>query len=158
MPYKPRPILIADQLRIRYGMTEPPINAGLVIFDYPVRVVLRDWNSELSGVFVRGKAISHIGLNANHPVERRNFTLWHEFYHFLEHKDVLLCEDNQYTVRSRLEQEADLFAANLLMPEEWVREYFARFKGNCRALARRFGVSITAMEIRLQRFGLEDDV
>mgnify|MGYP005843667291 CR=1 FL=1 len=154
MQYKPRAVRVADQLRADYGITEPPINAGLIIYDYPLRVVLQDWNDDISGVFVRGRVLSYIGLNKNHPEERRNFTLWHEFYHFLEHGDVYLCEYGGRLNSDLLEQEADMFAANLLMPREWVVDYFERFAGSVPRLAKRFGVSSTAMRFRLKRLGL----
>lgn len=154
MSYKPRPILVADKLRSQYQIDNPPVNPGLIVYNYPVRIVLEDWNDEISGLFVRGAFISHIGLNKNHPIERRHFTLWHEFYHFLEHQDVYLCEYARRPQANLREQEADLFAENFLMPLDWVRDYFDRLGHNVMAMARQFAVSPTAMRWRLKKLRL----
>ncbi len=147
--YRSRPLQVAEELRRKYNLTYPPINAGLVIVDYPIRVTLEDWNEDISGVFVRGHTINHIGLNKNHSLERRHFTLWHEFYHFYEHKTVNLCEFKTRNTTNLLEREADVFAAHFLMPEDWVRDQFKKSNGNTRAMAQQFLVSVTAMQTRL---------
>jgi len=48
-----------------------------------------------------------------------------------------------------LEREANAFAADLLMPEALVRSEAASLRLNVHALARRFGVSVPAMKVRL---------
>jgi hypothetical protein len=52
-----------------------------------------------------------------------------------------------------LEREANVFAAELVMPEPEVREVFARH-GDATAVAAVFGVSPLAMQWRLYSFGL----
>jgi len=52
-----------------------------------------------------------------------------------------------------LEREANVFAAELLMPEPAVREVWAEL-GDVAACAARFDVSPTAMQWRLHSFGL----
>ncbi|MCL5266263.1 MAG: ImmA/IrrE family metallo-endopeptidase [Chloroflexi bacterium] len=152
--YRSRPVQVAEQLLSDYGIKRPPINPGLILLDFPIKVVLEDWGTDVSGIFVRGEVLNHIGLNKNHPVERRHFTLWHEFYHFYEHKSIYFCEFNGRVKASLLEQEADIFAAHFLMPERWVRRYFDQLFGNVGALAKRFTVSKTAMTNRLKALKL----
>ena len=55
-----------------------------------------------------------------------------------------------------LEREANVFGAELLMPEAAVREAWAAF-GDRDELASRFGVSALAAQWRLYSFGLVDD-
>jgi Zn-dependent peptidase ImmA (M78 family) len=52
------------------------------------------------------------------------------------------------------EYEANLFASELLMPEQPVRAMYRVTGGKLFALARHFDVSAQAMEIRLERLGL----
>ena len=55
-----------------------------------------------------------------------------------------------------LEREANVFGAELLMPEAAVREAWAAF-GDQDDVASRFGVSVLATQWRLYSFGLVDD-
>ena len=52
-----------------------------------------------------------------------------------------------------LEREADIFAANVMMPADWVRRSHRR-QSTLQALARDFGVTPTAMMRRLRELGL----
>jgi Zn-dependent peptidase ImmA (M78 family) len=58
------------------------------------------------------------------------------------------------TNEARTEQICDYFAATLLMPKVWVRRAFVNGPQDLHALARTFGVSMSAMNVRLQSLGL----
>jgi hypothetical protein len=115
--------------------------------------------AELDGVSgLLYPASRRVVLNASEPVTRRRFTLAHELGHWV-------CQCLEGTTRpvycraeevgvdpeaKALEREANVFAAELLMPEEHVRAAASREK------APRFGVSGEALAWRLYSFGLGD--
>jgi Zn-dependent peptidase ImmA (M78 family) len=89
---------------------------------------------------------------------RRRFTIAHEFGHYLMHRPVfpdgLQCDEESVTFRggTELEQEADTFAAYLLMPFDDLRR---QIPPDCvpsledlSALADRYGVSLISCIIR----------
>jgi Zn-dependent peptidase ImmA (M78 family) len=95
-------------------------------------------------------------VNANDAPTRRRFTLAHEVGHWVcqvqEGRDALVmcrAEDLAPGIDRALEREANIFAADLLMPEPAVRAVAADTKA-----ADRLGVSREAMRWRLYNFGL----
>jgi hypothetical protein len=93
---------------------------------------------------------------------RRRFTIAHELGHWYLHAaggaHTRYCRSDEVgiTVTStrEREREANRFAGALLMPEAPVRSEAARLRGNVGVLARRFGVSAPAMQVRLQQLDL----
>ena len=84
---------------------------------------------------------------------RRRFTLAHEVGHWIcqaleGHEAPVYCRSEDVGVGEdkQLEREANVFAAELLMPEPAVREVFA---GSAAARAETFDVSEEAMHWRL---------
>ena len=109
-----------------------------------------------------------IRTNARHSDERQRFTAAHELGHYMLHRLLLGTgvDDNKAyrsdlnngnfknsNIKTKHETEANRFAAVVLMPSDRVREEFAK-ESDPRKLAREFGVSITAMEIRIRSLGL----
>lgn len=100
-----------------------------------------------------------IEVNRTDGYARRRFTLAHEIAHFLLHRAFLddeLTDDRMY--RSRLgdprERQANMLAAQLLMPANLVRLAWNAGARDTTTLARTFDVSEQAMEIRLRELGL----
>ena len=81
---------------------------------------LTDWPQELIGVLVRGEVITSIGVDRKHSRGWRHFTLWHESFHSLVHHQWYF-QCNPWEQR-RQERDCDVFAAHVLMPEEWLLE------------------------------------
>lgn len=95
---------------------------------------------------------------------RRNFTIAHEFGHFLLHRDLIekenqydggiYCNENNILLRNGtgIEREADIFAANLMMPLNDFRKMLpAKSRPNfeiLRKISKRYGVSLTATILR----------
>ena len=145
-----RAVATARWVHSHYRFSGPPANFAAVLTEHPIAVDTLDWPQDLSGVPVRGRVISSIGVNKNHTWGRRHFTLWHEFYHYLMHGDAwhFQCGASEHR---RRERECDVFAANVLMPEEWV----AGLLGQPRwVMARNLGVSVQALSLRLDELGL----
>lgn len=93
-----------------------------------------------------------IVLNPTLSKTRLRFTAAHELGHILlDHKLINACHGD-----TREEREANAFAAELLMPTRILQDIFERGKKLSlnpipEALAPRFGVSLKAMEIRLEQ-------
>ncbi len=98
-----------------------------------------------------------IALNGAEPLTRQRFSLAHEFKHVLDHRfiDVIYAEFPEAERDAMVERICDHFAACLLMPRTWVHAaYFGGTHGVI-DLARMFGVSSSAMSIRLRHLGIK---
>lgn len=131
-------------------------------------------NEKISGAIIFDEGAFTILINKTKPQTRQNFTIAHELGHYFlhqeelknEHKGILIDEEysldgttnillreDQPITRTRIEIEANNFAASLLMPEKVVRRVWESIK-DIRECASIFNVSISAMSIRLERLGL----
>ena len=116
---------------------------------------------ECSGLLV--PAERRVVLRAGEPAARQRFTLAHELGHWVcqvkeGHDAPVYCRavDLAPGADRALEREANVFAAELLMPEPAMREQFAR-TGSPAELATWFGVSEEAMRWRLYNLGLLEE-
>jgi Zn-dependent peptidase ImmA (M78 family) len=124
-----------------------------------------DWG--LSGACVLSRVGPGMFLNAAHPAPRRIFTLAHEYFHLLVAHTGGPSQPQAYTCsaapekKTREDQLADQFAAELLMPADSVEERLALIGGRHEPpsgvqiirLALLFGVSTQAMLFRLGNLG-----
>lgn len=92
-----------------------------------------------------------IFINKDLPPVRKTFTLAHEFGHFVLHngeRKFRLDFSERYTgAEAEDEMEANYFAGALLMPESMFR-LINNLVSDDRLLARRFGVSVSAVKAR----------
>ncbi|HEY2600005.1 MAG TPA: ImmA/IrrE family metallo-endopeptidase, partial [Thermoleophilaceae bacterium] len=104
---------------------------------------------------VGGKAV--IGVNKDHAVVRRRFTVAHELAHYvLQHVErfhldlttINSLDGDPPGYEPQLERDANNFAAELLMPEPWVVSLASK-EVSVLELSRRFRVSQEAMGFRL---------
>src|SRR3954453_10851413 len=148
----------AEALRARYhaafGDVELPVPVEAIAEDLLGLQVGESENLAVSGILLPPER--QIWLNAVEGAPRRRFTLAHELGHWvcqhLEGKTApVYCRaadvQPEPTAADRaLEREANVFAAELLMPEPAVRDVFAGSVSEC---AETFGVSEEAMHWRL---------
>ncbi len=104
-------------------------------------------------------ATHRIAINARDSWQRQRFTLAHEIAHFLLHRSIMdsrIQDDRMYRSRlsDALEREANMVAAQLLMPPRLVLADWRTGLRDVRALAARNGVSEQAMAIRLRELRL----
>lgn len=115
---------IADEVRYKF------IKKGIIdIFDvlenevFFIRKPLK--TKEVSGfsTYFEGEFI--VMLNSSFTLGHERYTGAHELYHIICNQDILkkekLIEDNKYQEE---EKRADVFAAEFLMPEDYVKELF----------------------------------
>jgi len=115
-------------------------------------------NPGVSGVITRSSDTASgfvIYVEQSEPSFRQRFTAAHEIGHFVLHRESIGegIEDN-YLLRAkgmsnRQEQEANQFAADLLMPFALINQEMEAGTNTVEALAARFDVSRIAMAIRL---------
>jgi len=127
---------------------------------------------DLSGFLYRDRKRKRavIGVNADHHPNRQNFTAAHELGHFLLHDFDAVHVDRQFKVWLRSEassqgtdleeQEANLFAAEFLMPATFLKRDVVRIgafdmldEEVIVRLAEKYGVSAQAMTFRLTYLG-----
>lgn len=134
----------------------------------------RELEDEFSGFFINRKSNSVIVINRRHSKVRQRFTIAHEIGHYALHRnrskakktvfiDSLYFRSNDssaYKADPVEEQEANIFAAELLMPRELIHKYIKSNeldlfeKDSLIKLADEFNVSQQAMEYRLKNLGL----
>ena len=125
--------------------------------------------AEIAGLVDRSKRLIMIALRF--PMDQRRFTAAHELGHWLMHKELILHRSvilrrdrilagpDRSIKRPRIEQEADLFAAEFLMPSRMVqREFFARFTRPIGATSadEELAFALSSKERRLNSYDLAD--
>ncbi len=145
----------AAQLLEETGVGGPPIMLEPILEAYEFGYREADLNYT-SGFLVVDPLLPLIVVNRRHPYERRRFTAAHELGHyFLEHPGRSF--DEASPRKKTLERQADLFAANLLMPLAMIEKSEKAYRANPQHLignlAELFLVSRKAMQVRLK--GLE---
>jgi len=154
---------IAAAERNRLGLGDGPLSnlrerlesdVGLRIFYFPMP-------GKVAGVFAYNDSLGGcIGINSNHPRDRRNWSLAHEYGHFLttryQPEVTFLSPAKRSSARERL---ADTFAECFLMPASGLNRRFteihrSREKGITLAdlinLADLYKVSVQALILRLE--------
>jgi Zn-dependent peptidase ImmA (M78 family) len=141
------------------GSLQPPVPVEAIAEDYLGLSVAESESLKVSGMLL--PAGREVWLNATESPERRRFTLAHEVGHWvcqvLEGQGApVMCRADEVGVGEgrALEREANVFAAELLMPEELVRR---GFDGTAGGTAVTFGVSEGAMAWRAYNLDLTAD-
>lgn len=130
-----------------------------------VDVVRRPLPGDTSGLLIRREGRNICVINAEHHPNRQRFTLAHELGHFLLHPpqesyDLLARDGRSSEGIHTTEVEANAFAAELLIPEELLRQEVSSIldifsdDGTIGELAQRFQVSQAAMTHRLTNLRL----
>lgn len=159
-------------------ITRPPVDVELIAdntFNLEIDVRKLSSVNALAAIECKNKKII---LNELHEkifiqnVGLKNFTVAHELGHWILHRNLpreknLFVEDFIFTESaifdSKIERQADYFAACLLMPEKFVRADFEKLKNSplfgsrhllkflAENMARNYRVSVQAMTIRLAK-------
>lgn len=156
---------------------EPPINVDLIaemLFDFKWDYEPLDDPKTLAALHAQSRVVKlnevHVDRFREKPGLER-YTKAHESGHWMLHvdqavlgfgalpglsqKERILCRDGS---KARIERQADLFAAHLLMPTDLfvnvARQHdLLRWK-SLYDLARTFDVTISALTVRLERLGM----
>jgi predicted transcriptional regulator len=153
----PRAYDLRDRYHARFGGTLLPVPVESIAEDL-LGLAVEEEPLAISGVLLPARR--QIVLNAEESPARRRFTLAHELGHWVcqcqeETAAPIYCraEDVSLAAQRALEREANVFAAELLMPAPAIRELWPA-KQSLDALAAAFAVSDEAMGWRLFNLGL----
>lgn len=144
-----------------FGSTDTvslPVSLLDILNRYEITALVGTFEDEaVSGVYNKEK--KNIYVAKDEDSNRKAFTVAHELGHFFLHekkKDDIFYRTQILHITDedrKEEQEANWFAASLLMPEQQLRHYYSLTK-NVGELAVIFGVSSTAVYYRLKNLGL----
>lgn len=135
----------------------PPIDVATILKKLNLKLYIANFNnSAVAGAYQR--SLNSIYVSADDPKTRQLFTVAHELGHyFLEpdkNEDVFYrSQINNFKDNDGSEQEANWFAASLLMPKELVIKYWNENKDE-EIMAATFAVSNAAAHWRLKNLGL----
>lgn len=138
-----------------------PVNPQQIADAMEIGVYRAELPEDTSGFIRKVKGSdAEIFLSDSDSRHRQNFTLAHELGHYIERTVVQETPDEDFGFVDKRDGTTDIheffaneFAGNLLMPEHEVRR--RRDEGwDTVRLAGHFGVSTSAMNIRLRRLGL----
>ena len=143
-------------------LSEHPVKLGAIAKRLGVKVLLSTLPRGTSGQIGQENGEFVIRINRHEAKHRQRFTLAHELAHFLLHRDRIVAEggwSENVLLRSGqpadIEYEANRLASDLVIPSAQLAAATAEYSGPITSeviddLARRFGVSTAAMEIKLQ--------
>jgi Zn-dependent peptidase ImmA (M78 family) len=162
-----------DELLREHSIENLPVRVELIARSAGLPLVEKAMDADVSGALVSAGGQFGIAVNATHAPVRKRFTIAHELGHYLlehepgDHLDweftVIRRDGRSSEANDRQEIEANFFAASLLMPRHFLRadvERKCRFNGEVQldegeiaVLAKKYGVSKTAMHYRLVNLG-----
>lgn len=133
---------LADHLLDFAGVTRPPAPLELVHAVADVRVYYVDWRYH-HGFTYRRRGAYHIAINDNDPEPERRFTLFHELYHVIEHRQLAIRQLASADWHGELL--ADHFALSVLLNDRWFAGFVRAYGNDVEALAGECGVSPAAV-------------
>lgn len=147
----------ALELLSRYDITDLPVPVARIAEEEGFRLGTASLSGEFKDIagFVKLDT-NMIILNSNDPVYRQRFTIAHELGHHILHREklrangdfgIVLRETSGETITPE-EQEANAFAAYLLMPKRLVKKYLKDYEDMPKVkLAELIGVPIKSLII-----------
>jgi Zn-dependent peptidase ImmA (M78 family) len=146
------------------GINKPPVDVNKIAKVLGFNVIPFDYPDEFSGeIYIEGD-IKSIGVNKNHSESRQRFTIAHEIGHYINghifyDKTGKIYKDESFDFSNPLhqqEKEANMFAAELLVPKEFIIKDLNNFGLDIAKLTELYQVSEQMMWIRLTSLGLAD--
>lgn len=157
---------LATEERNRLGLGDGPLQQLREILEVEVglRIFFLDLPSKVAGLFIYVEPLGGcVGINRNHPSQRRRWTMAHEYAHYLASRDrpeVTRLGSGRVNDSERF---AEAFAANFLMPRNGMVRRFHELKqdnggqatpATLVQLAHTYRVSVQALCLRLEALEL----
>lgn len=168
-------------LLLKNKVNKAPVPVDNIATNLGATIIYEPNDDDLSGFLLRDKNKNQliIGVNSNHPEVRQRFTISHEIGHLLLHSEESFHIDRSSegfgrkivrgkfernkesaTGTNKIEREANLFAAELLMPSAFIQKDMLKLGDvdllhdvKLEELAFNYGVSIQALTYRLNNLG-----
>ncbi len=161
---------LAEELLHDAKISEPPVPVHKIAKAQGVRLFLQPFDGELSGFIAQKDDDVVIGVNTYHARVRQRFTIAHELGHMLLHEQGEVHVDRKFHIKLRSnvssqgidpeEVEANLFAAEVLMPKRFIDQDLRGISDVdlldtdvIDGLAERYNVSTQAIMFRLGALG-----
>ena len=163
---------ITTKLLDEHNITSAPVDVEKLCHAMHLDIRKDRVEGDISGFLYRehDKSTAIIGVNSSQHTNRQTFTIAHELGHFLLHSGEKVHVDRGFEVRLRSdesskgtdidEKEANLFAAELLMPRRFVEKDIAEIgamdltdEETIKKLAIKYKVSAHAFAFRLAYLG-----
>jgi Zn-dependent peptidase ImmA (M78 family) len=163
---------LTQDIRSKNNVEAAPVDVFGIAHGLGLEIREERTKEELSGFLFRNQKenVAVIGVNSMQSPVRQRFTVAHEIGHFMLHSDDRLHVDKGYEVKLRDqkskegteidEMEANLFAAELLMPEDFLARDIAEMgsvdlndEKALKGLAGQYKVSSQALAFRLAYLG-----
>jgi Zn-dependent peptidase ImmA (M78 family)/DNA-binding XRE family transcriptional regulator len=154
---------VATAERNRLGMGDGPIGnlRERLASDVGIRIFFFEMPSRIAGLFAYNEELGAcVGINSKHPRDRRNWSLTHEYGHFLmtryQPEITVLTVAGRSNKKERL---ADSFARHFLMPASGLNRRFTELHRSSEGgitlahvctLANLYQVSVQAIILRLE--------
>jgi Zn-dependent peptidase ImmA (M78 family) len=164
---------LVDRLLEQHGIISPPVPVEKIAEAFGLELRRAPAEEDLSGFLYRDrhKKTAAVGVNSTHHANRQRFTIGHELGHYLLHDLEGIHVDRRFEVKLRngksgeetddQEKEANLFAAELLMPERILKADLAMIEqldledeASLVRLSERYAVSVQALSFRVANLGL----
>lgn len=166
---------LVERLLNEQGIQSAPVPVEELARARGVDVRYESADDKLSGFLIRD--LKHrravIGVNSSHHKHRQRFTIAHELGHFLLHEgekvyvdradyvfQVKLCNDDSSKGINVEEKEANLFAAEILLPQSFLKKHLKSVETlnlldeeELRLMAGLYKVSTQALTFRLAYLG-----
>lgn len=147
----------AHNILSMYKIVEPAIDVEKIATLLDFQVFPFDFPETMSAVIKIDGTKKVLAFNKNKPEVRQRFSIAHELGHYLsghnnfshEHETHVDRDKKYLDPHHRDEEEADEFAAELLMPESMLKKDVLEDSMEIEALAKRYKVSEQAMIIQL---------
>lgn len=159
-----RSIAKAKEILENNGIDIPPIPVEEIIENYSLQlqfIDLKEKSREISGLYDSHSRIIYV--NVDDTPARQRFTIAHEFGHALLHQEQLQTNPNlgifyRRSLKDKIfdtkeEQEANRFAAYLLVPENIIRKIYPTCSSPT-ILAKIFNVSRQVIDFHIRNLGL----
>lgn len=149
-----RGVVLPHQLLEHFEIRTPPIDVDYIASRLEV-YVHRVSGMAFAGAVNSNRRGAHIFISKKDHPWRQRFTIAHELGHLMLHRDGSLHHRDTTFAGSPAEQQANRFAADLLMPRAMMPTAMTSSGGSIKRLARLFDVSEAAMSVRVGNLGLE---
>lgn len=168
---------LVKELLINNKISSAPVDINRIAKSLRIQIIKQSAEDDLSGFLLRDfdKKTALIGVNEKHSLNRQRFTIAHEIGHFCLHNyegvhfdgkntglQVHLRNSRSSEGTSIEEREANLFAAELLMPKTVLEKDLSTIKEiylldeedqTIKTLADKYQVSVRALTYRLVNLG-----
>ena len=158
----------AEELLTLGNVTKAPVPVLELAKKVGVTVKFGALPDELSGFLMHDKGTVILGVNSLHSPRRQAFTIAHELGHhalhpkanFVDHKVLYFRDSRSSEASDKREMEANQFAAELLMPERFLKKLLKdetvdlEDEDRIDEVAKELGVSTQALTFRLVNLNL----